>query len=111
MIPADLWSEIGSRVKSRRHELGMTQKELADATELSRTSIANLEAGRQRLVLDDLYAAAEVLGVDICVLLPSRAERTGSSVEVTRLRRRIADLEGLLDRYRRQAARLAGIES
>lgn len=55
----------------------MTQQELATAIGLTRTSIANLEAGRQRIPLHILYAIAEALGVAPTVLMPPWRGRDG----------------------------------
>jgi len=89
----------------------MSQQELADATEFSRTSIANLETGRQHMTLDGLYTIAETLGVDASVLLPDVDAGTARDAEVARLRRRVAELEALVERYRHFADRLHGLEA
>ena len=50
----------------------MTQDQLAELTQgtLSRSGIANIESGRQRLAIHQLYAIAEALGVHPAALLP-----------------------------------------
>lgn len=64
------YREIGSRIRIEREELGFSQKELADGVGLTRTSIVNIEAGRQHLPLHTLYAIADALGVSVYCLLP-----------------------------------------
>ncbi len=66
----DLYYEIGKRIKAERETLGFAQKELADEVRLTRTSIVNIEAGRQRLPIHVLYAIADALGVSVSCLLP-----------------------------------------
>jgi transcriptional regulator with XRE-family HTH domain len=45
---------IGAKVEHIRSALGWTQEELAEKIGLKRTSIANIEAGRQRVLLHDI---------------------------------------------------------
>lgn len=69
-----LYREIGRRIQCERKELGFNQIELAQEIGLTRTSIANIEAGRQRLPIHVLYAIAEALGAPVTCLLPERME-------------------------------------
>lgn len=59
---------FGEAVRNARHELGLNQQELADKLGYSRGSIANIEVGRQRILLTDLFAFAKVLRLDPKVL-------------------------------------------
>lgn len=43
------WLSYGASIRERRKLAGLTQTDLADATAMSRPSIANIEAGRQRV--------------------------------------------------------------
>lgn len=65
-----LYREIGLRVRKERKELGFSQMELAEEVGLTRTSIVNIETGRQRLPIHVLYSVAEALGVSVTCLLP-----------------------------------------
>ncbi|CAB4167970.1 couple_hipB, transcriptional regulator, y4mF family [uncultured Caudovirales phage] len=58
-----IYRSVAARVEMIRTTLGMTQEELAKRVGLTRTSIANFEAGRQRILLDDLEDFAKALGV------------------------------------------------
>lgn len=51
---------LGARVEHIRTTLGWRQEDLAKKVALTRTSIANIEAGRQRILLHDVekFAAA-----------------------------------------------------
>jgi transcriptional regulator with XRE-family HTH domain len=48
----------------------MSQAALAKAVGLSRTSITNIEQGRQPVNIHTLYAMADILGVEVGDLLP-----------------------------------------
>jgi transcriptional regulator with XRE-family HTH domain len=61
---------VGSNVRSRRRAKGVTQAELAGSLGLARTSITNVEAGRQPLSAWQLWRIAEVLETDLRGLLP-----------------------------------------
>jgi len=53
---------VGSRVRLIREMLGISQDELAKKIGLNRTSITNIEIGRQRLSLDGVEDLAKALG-------------------------------------------------
>jgi transcriptional regulator with XRE-family HTH domain len=55
---------FGRAVRQLRQERGMTQAELAERLSLGRTSITNLEKGRQSPPLSMLPEVARALGVD-----------------------------------------------
>jgi transcriptional regulator with XRE-family HTH domain len=48
----------------------MTQVAFAKAVGLSRTSITNIESGRQPVSLHTLYSMADILGLEVGDLLP-----------------------------------------
>ena len=52
----------------------MTQTELARRMSASRTSISNLEAGRQHVPLHQLFALSRALDVELPILLPTAAD-------------------------------------
>jgi transcriptional regulator with XRE-family HTH domain len=53
---------VGVRIRMIRETLGMTQEDLAKRVGLKRTSVANTEIGRQRLLLDTVERYANALG-------------------------------------------------
>lgn len=65
-----LYWEIGKRVREAREALGISQAELAMHVGVVRTSIVNIEGGRQRLPITMLYDIADALGVQATQLLP-----------------------------------------
>ena len=73
-IRASLSCIIGIRIKEVRQNVGMNQQELAEKIELTRTSISNIEAGRQLAPLDVLYKICHALGTELPFLLPNYSE-------------------------------------
>jgi len=67
-----IYVEIGQRIKDAREHKHLSQAGLADASFLSRTSITNIEKGRQHLPLHTLYIIADVLGIQVASLLPDQ---------------------------------------
>lgn len=61
--------QFGAQVRTRRLAVDMTQVELSEAVGLTRTSIANIEAGRQNLGYNAMLAVANGLGVTVVELL------------------------------------------
>ena len=54
---------FGQAVRDARLALEITQQELADRLGHSRGSIANIEVGRQRVLLDDVFKFAKALKI------------------------------------------------
>ncbi len=68
-----LYRLFGERLRQRRRSRrpALTQQKLADAVGLSRTSLANIERGHQRVQIHLLYQFARVLQCKPLELLPS----------------------------------------
>lgn len=62
MNEMDLYAQLGRKVAAARKKLGLTQAELASRVSLTRASVANIETGRQRVMLHDVFALVEALG-------------------------------------------------
>jgi transcriptional regulator with XRE-family HTH domain len=56
-----LYKAFGKSVKIRREKLRMTQEQLAQKVGISRASIANIEGGRQNVLLHHVYRIASAL--------------------------------------------------
>lgn len=69
-----LYEQVGARIKSRRKKLEWTQEHLAGRVGISRASLANIETGRQSVLLHHLYRLAETLQLDVTALLPALTE-------------------------------------
>lgn len=67
---AALYAAIGMAVREARQDRQMTQEQVAQAVGLTRTSIVNIEAGRQRLTIDTLYDIADALKIQAVSLMP-----------------------------------------
>jgi len=65
-----LYQLIGRNINRARVNSELTQEELANLTNISRTSITNIEKGRQKLPIHTLYSIAATLEVDVVSLLP-----------------------------------------
>ena len=55
---------FGKNVRMRRMRAGLTQDQLAATIGLSRTSIANIEQGRQQVLLHHAWAIARALAAE-----------------------------------------------
>lgn len=64
------YAELGGRVRRARETAGLSQQELARALGLTRSSVSNLEAGRQRPPLHLLAGLARLTGREWPDLLP-----------------------------------------
>ena len=69
--------EITRRIRALREDLGITQQEMADATERSLAEYVAQESGEQDLSFTFLHKCAERLGVDITALLTGETPHLG----------------------------------
>ncbi|MGD0581239.1 MAG: helix-turn-helix transcriptional regulator, partial [Bryobacteraceae bacterium] len=65
------YQQVGEKIHARRGK-NLSQEALASAVGLTRSSISNIEKGRQRLLLHTLVDIAEALHVEAARLLPDR---------------------------------------
>lgn len=78
-----LYQAFGKLVRRHRERLdGMTQEKLGLLVGLSRTSITNIEKGRQHVSLHQLFAIAEALGIAPSLLLPAVKSSPDSQAKV-----------------------------
>lgn len=66
------YARFGRNLSRLRRAANLTQQDLADAMGLSRTSIANIEGGRQVVYLDRLPELAKAVSCRIVDLLPAQ---------------------------------------
>ena len=69
---SSFYKAFGKKVAAARDDQGDTQAELAAKVELSRTSITNIEKGRQPVQLHTAIQIADSLSTTISELIPSK---------------------------------------
>lgn len=93
MKPDPFYIEFGKLVRAYRQRLGLTQDQLGERVGLSRTSITNIEQGRQKVLLHHLFLLAESLEISAEVLLPNmRMAETERHID-QKLPKHLTDLE------------------
>ena len=98
-----IYQEIGALIAARRDALDLTQAKVAAKVGMSRPSLANIEVGRQRVLVHQLYAIARALDVeDPRDLLPlPRLQPGGAEAPISDA--------GLTQRERDQISRLLAV--
>ena len=71
-----LYELIGRKIREKRiaKEIGLSQDKLAEQLSMSRASIVNIEAGRQRPPIHILWRIAEILKTEISDMMPTETE-------------------------------------
>jgi transcriptional regulator with XRE-family HTH domain len=72
---AIFYQRLGDLVRGRRKERHLTQEQLAELWKLNRTTVVNIEKGRQRISVHQLVVLADYLGCASADLIPSRETR------------------------------------
>ena len=77
MDSAAFYRELGRRLAARRKLIDATQVDVAAQLGTSRASVENIEAGRQKLYVHQLYDLARALRVeDLAQLMPTQIPAT-----------------------------------
>lgn len=97
------YQELGGRIRNYREPKGLSQEALGRAVGLTRTSISNIEKGRQRVLAHSLLDIANVLGVEVMQLFPEKAKSRPVSEKAIQI------LAGLPDKERIFIERAIGI--
>lgn len=84
------YRRVGAKVRSARIEAGLSQAALAEQVGLTRSSMANLEAARQRTSLYHFVLISRALGVEVSALLPDNPSPVDSRFESS-LKNELAD--------------------
>jgi transcriptional regulator with XRE-family HTH domain len=74
VLPEAVYDLLGKRIAQFRIEHGLSQESLGEFAGLTRASIANIEKGRQRVFIHQLFRFAQILNTTASELLPSAAE-------------------------------------
>lgn len=78
-----IYSALGEAVATRRKAMRLTQAQVATKVGISRASIANIESGRQKVLLHQVYLLAEALKLpSIMSLLPKALLQCGGDLAV-----------------------------
>lgn len=103
MSPKDIYRDVGRHIRRYRAGAHRTQAQLAVEIGISRASLANIEAGRQQVLLHHLYAIADALDLDSpSVLIPTPPPRDAKPAELP------LPAEGLSETQRQEVLRLMG---
>ena len=69
-----IYKIIGGKIKDLRTKHDLSQEKLAQEIGLLRTSIVNIEAGRQRAPIHILFKISNIFSVELKELIPTCAE-------------------------------------
>lgn len=79
LSPTDeFYRAVGLRIRTERDRARLTQEELAGTLGLTRTSVTNIERGRQRLLLHTLRDISVALGCQMQELFPPAPDPKGN---------------------------------
>lgn len=95
---------LGRNVRRLRLDAGLTQRQIADVAGLARSSVANLECGRQRSPVHTIWLIAKALGADLGTVAPDAGDGLSTHLIVQETireqAREIGRLRGKLGRIR-----------
>lgn len=74
-----IYKTIGGIIRQRRRRLELAQAKLAGLLGISRATLANIETGRQRILVHHIYAFAEALDMKPSELLPQMNKTRSTS--------------------------------
>ena len=83
-MDVELYEWVAARIRERRTVLGLTQAHLAALAGIGRSSLANIETGRQAILLHDVLALARSLDVKLDELLPPTSTERENHDELPR---------------------------
>lgn len=102
-LVAALYARIGDHLKTAREQRGISQFDLAAAIGVTRSSVANIESGRQRIQVHALIAACQALGCDPADIISRALEGAdpfasvlprGATHHTARLRKQLLAAQG-----------------
>lgn len=68
-MATDLFVEIGERLRKRRREMGLTQKQAAEILGISTTYYGEIERGVRKITVDRVLSIYEGMGLEPTYLL------------------------------------------
>ena len=66
----DFYRQFGQLMRRARKDADLSQEEVADAIGLTRTSISNIENGRQKVLLHTYGKLLQILKLELAPLIP-----------------------------------------
>jgi transcriptional regulator with XRE-family HTH domain len=90
-----LYRQFGRHFREARKEAGLTQEHVAERVGLTRTSVTNIERGRQHISLHQLYLLAAAVGRQPAELLPDHDRGVDELLPQRALKDLQQDAEGL----------------
>lgn len=76
----DFYLMLGEKIRTFRKKKSLTQDNLADQCNLKRTSISNIEKGKQKPPLFGIVAICNALEIELSDLVPSVNEIFGNKI-------------------------------
>ncbi|WP_114768324.1 helix-turn-helix domain-containing protein [Microvirga subterranea] len=98
--------EIGTRIRLRRTQIGMSQTKLGDALGITFQQVQKYEKGTNRISVGRLNQIAQTLGVNATYFLPE-VDGTGLPAGVTPADKDSLELLSLFDRLKSKSMRQA----
>ena len=111
MDTAHIYRNLGIRIRELRKSFRQTQDQLAKQVGISRASLANIEAGRQQVLVHHLFALASALQLDspAQLLLTPQARSRSSAASSSSSSSSLPLAEGgLTEKQRREVLSLMG---
>lgn len=102
------YQRLGSALRERRTIMGFTQETIANQLGISRTSLVNIEAGRQRIALHDVFAFSSALQIAPEKILQAsnpEFQLELPKIDTLSLQQEARNLEGIINYMERTNAR------
>ena len=84
--------EIGKKIRDRRIELGLSQKELAAAVDISYNTVSRIESAQSSCSIESFLTMADILKVTPNELSPARFRYSSSKSPLSALDTKFAQL-------------------
>ncbi|MFL9873837.1 helix-turn-helix domain-containing protein [Paraburkholderia megapolitana] len=96
------YKEFGRTLRERRIKANLTQDDVASRVGLGRTSVTNIEKGRQQVSLHMLYQLADAVDAEPASLLPPRSEAEEKSELPAGIESSLAKLDKVEQKWARE---------
>lgn len=72
--------ELGKEIQRRREMLGYTQKDVAEITGITDTTIRRIEKGQAGVAIGNWIKVIDLLGLEMIILPKRKQDETGNSI-------------------------------